>query len=55
MTPAEFADRMKRVSDECDDTEIAHSIGDGLMLEILREAGYGEGCDIFEAMDKWYA
>lgn len=61
MTPKDFAERMKAISDgdpeedgrppwRCD----VHPEMDQLMVAVLRSLGYGEGCDIFEAEDKWY-
>ena len=56
MTPKEFAKEMQNI---CllshDDREIAHCDADDLLCQVLRELGYGEGVDIFEEMDKWYA
>lgn len=59
MTPEEFKNRMLEISDQlgknfCDE-EITHSEADGLMCDLLRELGYGEGVDVFEDMPKWYA
>ena len=53
IKPAEFAERMREAS-ECGSEE-GHLLADRLMLETLRSLGYGEGCDVFEAMDRWYA
>lgn len=38
-----------------DDTEDRHIAGDSLMQEVLTQLGYGEGADVFEEFDKWYA
>jgi hypothetical protein len=54
MTPLEFADKMREASRSAD-IEANHSIADDLMCELLRSLGYGDGIDIFEEMDKWYA
>ena len=50
----EFFRRMQAFSED-DDTENGHCGADDHMVEILRRHGYGEGCDIFDAMYKWYA
>lgn len=54
MTPEEFKNRMLEISDNYDE-EMAHIYADGLMCDLLRELGYGEGVDVFEDMPKWYA
>ena len=53
MTPEEFAKAMKKASDY--DEEDAHSKMDGIMADLLRQLGYGEGIDIFDNTSKWYA
>ena len=62
MTPDEFRLQMKEISDgvkvESDgysDVEASHMQADGLMLDMLKELGYGQGAEIFEKMGKWYA
>ena len=51
-----FAEDMRENAERyADDEEIAHSIADGIMCDLLRELGYGKGVDIFEDMPKWYA
>ncbi len=51
-----FADAMREIAKQAeDDEERSHAIADGLMCDLLRELGYGEGIDIFESMPKWYA
>ena len=62
MTPEEFAKKMKKISDnlKCQndayyDEEDAHSKMDGIMADLLRQLGYGEGIDIFENTNKWYS
>lgn len=56
MTPEEFAAEMARIArDAKGDPEAAHSYADKLMLKVLEQHGYGEGCAVFEKMDKWYA
>ena len=37
------------------DEEDAHMEMDDLMLDLLRSLGYGDGVDIFENTNKWYA
>ena len=54
MTPEEFTSKMVDI-DLNGDTEVAHSDGDDLMCDLLRELGYEDGVKVFEAMDKWYA
>lgn len=53
MAPEQFANRMREAVTS--DEESQHSVADGLMTSLLRELGYGEGVDVFEKMDKWYA
>ena len=63
MTPEEFAKAMKKASDNLNDPtghpyydeEDAHSEMDGIMADLLRQLGYGEGIDIFENTNKWYS
>lgn len=52
-TPQAFAERMRKLT-ERDDWDERHVAGDNLMMEFLRHFGYGEGCDIFNEMEKWY-
>lgn len=37
------------------DVEGCHGAMDDLMCEVLRSLGYGDGVDVFEAAEKWYA
>lgn len=37
------------------DIEGAHSEADSIMCDLLRELGYGDGVDIFQEANKWYA
>ena len=53
ITPEEFAVEMKRISEE-NQPDTGHKKADYLMILILRHYGYGDGCDIFEKMQKWY-
>jgi hypothetical protein len=54
ITPAQFAERMQVIASG-DDTEGNHGEADDLMELVLRRLGYGEGCDVFAKMEKWYA
>ena len=54
MTPEEFAKKMEELSLN-GDIEEAHGNADDLMCELLRQLGYGEGVQIFQEMEKWYA
>lgn len=53
ITPAEFAKQMVEL--HCGDIEGDHGEMDKLMVKVLRQLGYGAGCDIFDACEKWYA
>lgn len=58
ITPEEFTKRIKNIQELYSsryDTEERHVAMDGLMCELLRDLGYGEGADIFEKTTKWYA
>lgn len=56
LTPRAFANRMESIRDKWSkDRECMHVEADELLVEALRSLGYGDGCDIFERMDKWYA
>jgi hypothetical protein len=37
------------------DKEADHAEADALLIECLRSQGYGEGCDLFDMIEKWYA
>lgn len=37
------------------DPEGAHVDMDELMVIVLRQLGYGDGCDVFDNQHKWYA
>ena len=54
LTPQEFAEKMRELS-EMNYVESAHGPMDNLMCETLKALGYGEGVEIFENTDKWYA
>lgn len=61
MTPEEFKKKMEELKPDpdsksyCCDVEDNHKKMDDVMCELLRSLGYGEGIDIFEAAEKWYA
>ncbi len=56
LTPQEFKDQMHDIRVQYgDNEEIAHSIMDGMMCDLLIDLGYGEGVAEFEAQNKWYA
>ena len=59
MTPEEFKEKMKRISDSVfaddGDEEEGHIAMDALMGQVLTELGYGEGVDIFWETPRWYA
>lgn len=54
MTKEEFKNRMQAIADKRD-TEGGHIEADDLMCELLKGLGYGEGVEIFEGMNRWYA
>lgn len=65
MTPEEFKKAMIKIRKEIHevpvrgteviDLEDSHVESDNLLCKALREAGYGDGIDIYEKMEKWYA
>lgn len=56
VTPALFKEKMQRINEQSKaDQELAHARADDLMVKVLQECGYHEGCEVFEEMDKWYA
>lgn len=57
MTPKEFYEKMKELSDEEGfmDSEYVHGNMDDLMCEVLTSLGYGEGVKVFKDTLKWYA
>lgn len=50
----EFTEKMREIAKD-PDHENAHGEADKLIMEILRQEGYGEGINIFDEMIKWYA
>ncbi len=54
MTPDEFTAAMRAILKLIDHEE-EHKAADGLLCQALRELGYGEGVDLFEASTRWYA
>ena len=55
FTPAAFKSRMANIFYGYDDPEVNHKRMDEVMCEFLRQLGYGDGVDIFESAEKWYA
>lgn len=56
MTPQQFKEEMERTYPARGyDPECAHSHADYIMMQILRQLGYGEGLDIYDKAEKWYA
>lgn len=54
ITPAEFEDEMRKLSNDFDQ-EHKHRKADELMCEILNQFGYSVGVEIFNNMNKWYS
>ena len=58
-TPEEFAAKMQEAYEthyvKEDDEEVVHIVMDGIMCDLLRQLGYGEGIDIFNNTPKWYS
>lgn len=59
MSPEEFAIQMREAYEthwmKAGDEEAVHIVMDGIMCNILRQLGYGEGIDIFDSTPMWYA
>lgn len=59
MTPNEFAAKMQEAYEthyvKENDEEVVHIVMDGIMCDLLRQLGYGEGIDIFNNTPMWYA
>ena len=59
MTPQEFATQMREAYEthwlKAGDEECVHIVMDGIMCNLLRLLGYGEGVDIFNNTPMWYA
>lgn len=59
LTPEEFTKQMQEAFDvyylEKDDEEEVHIVMDGIMCNLLRQLGYGDGVDIFNKTPMWYA
>ena len=53
MTPEDFAERMR--DERNSDPESGHIHADKLMCNLLSALGYGEGVEVFDSLDKWYA
>lgn len=59
LTPEEFTKQMQEAFDvyylQQDDEEEVHIVMDGIMCNLLRQLGYGDGVDIFNKTPMWYA
>lgn len=59
MTPEEFAAKMREAYEthwmKEEDEEVVHIVMDGIMCNLLRSLGYGEGVDIFNETPMWYS
>lgn len=56
MTPEEFAAEVRRLVEACKrDPERFHGETDALMEDLLRSLGYGDGVDLLDEVDRWYA
>jgi hypothetical protein len=58
IPPEEFARQMREICEKHwndADEETDHIAADSLMVEVLSSLGYGEGCDAFVRMAKWYS
>lgn len=56
MTPVKFSAQMRALIEQYgDDEESCHWHCDQLICQLLRELGYGEAVDMFEATERWYA
>ena len=57
MTPSQFKKDMTEITKGGGrrDPEMEHVHADELLCKALREAGYEDGVDIYEKLDKWYA
>lgn len=53
MTPKDFEQRMSELVND-PDREQRHMVADGIMCDLLRNLGYGDGVQAFEGMDKYY-
>lgn len=68
MTPDELKRQMQEIVDGthprqkengsrgwADDPDEGHDYADRLLVKTLRELGYGEAADIYEAQTRWFA
>lgn len=56
MNPQEFYKRMLDLkNDFAGDEEAVHTCMDNLMCELLSILGYGDGIEVFNETNKWYA
>ena len=55
MTPDEFAAELRRIDDaNGGDDGDRHIEADKLLVRVLREHGYGAGCDVYEEFHRWF-
>lgn len=56
MNPEEFYKKMLQLKNDFgEDEEEVHIQMDKLMCDLLLMLGYGDGIEIFDETDKWYA
>ena len=51
---AKYLPRMRELIDS-DDTEMAHSEADDILIDILKELGFTKLIELYEKVGKWYA
>lgn len=54
MTHEEAVNKLRELQ-RCGDIEIAHSMADDVLCDLLIALGYGDVVDEFKAVEKWYA
>ncbi len=54
MTPEEFLQKLQELYGEGQDPERFHGEADDLIVELLKQLGYGEGAEFFDKCEKWY-
>lgn len=56
ITPELFKKDMEEIERKHgDDTQDFHEVSDQYIIFVLKELGYGEGIEIFERHERWYA
>ena len=59
MTPEEFTAKMREAYEthwmKEEDEKMVHVVMDGIMCDLLRSLGYGEGVDVFDETPMWYS